>query len=216
MRISGDLIVVIGKAVNRAAFEFTIDTSAKKRELGLDPESKNIVCVGNLRQGKGHEYLLDAFEKLSLKRFPGVNLLIAGDGQMSRTLLSQVKSYTSQANIHFLGNRDDIAEILKISDIFVLPTLYEGMSNAILEAMASKVAVITTDIPVNIELVGDTAIVVPVRNPDTLAEAMQTLLLNDALREDLAQRAYAKITSQYSLEVIVERYITLIKAIINA
>lgn len=216
LRIDGRKIAVVGNAVDMRAFDFPMDTSAKKRSLGLNPGNKNIVCVGNLREGKGHQYLLDAFEELYLRHFSGVNLLVAGDGRKKQNLLALIRPFTSQANIHFLGNRDDIHEILRISDVFVLPTLYEGMSNAIMEAMASKVAVITTDIPVNAELAGDTAILVPVRNSVKLADAMEMLLRNDALRQDLAERAYHKISSEYSLDVIVQKYIALLKDIINA
>lgn len=216
LKISGEKIAVIGNAIDIKAFDFHIDKAAKKRELGINPNNKTIVCVGNLREGKGHEYLLDAFEEVFSKRFSGINLLIAGGGQKKKQLAEQIKPFTSQANIHFLGTRDDVHEILKISDLFVLPTLYEGMSNAIMEAMASKTAVITTDIPVNAELAGDTAVLVPVKNSGKLAEAMEMLLISDSLRNGLAQRAYNKITSQYSLDVIVQKYTALLEDIINA
>ncbi|MBF0556546.1 MAG: glycosyltransferase, partial [Nitrospirae bacterium] len=147
------------------------------------------------------------------KLFSGVNLLIAGDGQKKTELTAQITHFTSKANIHFLGNRDDVHEILRISDIFVLPTLYEGMSNAVMEAMASKVAVITTDIPVNAELAGDSAILVPVKNSGKLAGAMEALLKDDALRKDLAARAYNKISSEYSLDIIVQKYIALLNTL---
>ncbi|MBF0402821.1 glycosyltransferase [Candidatus Magnetominusculus xianensis] len=214
LKISGEKIAVIGNAIDTTTFD--LDKAAKKKELGLNPNNKTIVCVGNLREGKGHEYLLDAFEELFSKRFPGINLLIVGGGQKKKQLVEQIKPFTSQANIHFLGSRDDVREILKISDLFVLPTLYEGMSNAIMEAMASKVAIITTDIPVNAELAGDTAVLVPIKNSAKLAEAMEMLLSDNSLRNGLAQRAYSKITSQYSLDVVVQKYTTLLKDILNA
>ncbi|WP_420265982.1 glycosyltransferase [Candidatus Magnetominusculus dajiuhuensis] len=212
LKIEGQKIAVIGNAIDLKTYDFEIDIAAKKRSLCINPDNKNIVCVGNLRQGKGHEYLLDAFEQL-FRRFSGVNLLIAGDGQKRVDLTAQITHFTSKANIHFLGNRDDVHEILRISDIFVLPTLYEGMSNAVMEAMASKVAVITTDIPVNAELAGDTAILVPIKNSGKLAGAIEVLLKDDTLREDLAARAYNKISSEYSLDIISKKYVALLKAL---
>jgi glycosyltransferase involved in cell wall biosynthesis len=213
MGIEGKEIAVIGNAVDLKTFDFELDTGAKKRELGLDPKNRNIVCVGNLREGKGHEYLLDAFEEI-YGRCPDVNLLIAGDGQKKKELIEQIKPFNSRANIYFLGGRDDVHEILRVSDIFVLPTLYEGMSNAVMEAMASRVAVITTDIPVNVELAGDSAILVPPRNAVKLATAMETLLKNDNLRKNLATRAYNKIASKFTLDIVVNKYISLLKDII--
>ncbi|MBF0557085.1 MAG: glycosyltransferase, partial [Nitrospirae bacterium] len=106
LKIEGQKIAVIGNAVELKTYDFEMDTAAKKRDLGLNPDNKNIVCVGNLREGKGHEYLLDAFEQV-FKLFSGVNLLIAGDGQKKTELTAQITHFTSKANIHFLGNRDD-------------------------------------------------------------------------------------------------------------
>ncbi|MCG6552841.1 MAG: glycosyltransferase [Candidatus Magnetominusculus sp. LBB02] len=214
LNIAKQKIAVVGNAVDLETFNFHIDTAAKKRELGLNPDNKNIVCVGNLREGKGHLYLLEGFEAL-FRDFPRVNLLIVGDGQRKKDLLSQAGSFTSKANIHFLGNRDDVLEILKISDIFVLPTLYEGMSNAIMEAMASKVVVITTDIAVNAELTGGTAVLVTVKNAGAITMAMRMLLEDDALRNDFVERAYDKVSSQYSLDIIVQKYTALLKEVID-
>ncbi|MBF0318903.1 MAG: glycosyltransferase [Nitrospirae bacterium] len=214
LRIEGQKIAVIGNAVDLRDFDFDMDSAAKKRDLGINPNNKNIVCVGNLREGKGHEYLLDAFEAV-YARYPDVNLLIVGAGQKEKALAEQTMSFHSRHNIHFLGARDDVHEILRISDIFVLPTLYEGMSNAIMEAMASKVAVITTDIPVNIELAGDSALLVPTRDAVKLAGAMAALLKNSTLRKDLATRAYNKISSNFDIDIVVRKYITLLTDILN-
>lgn len=201
--LKADKIVVVPNGIILNDFDFEIDKKNMKKKLGIVNKNINLVCVGNLRIMKGHEHLLKAFEKAYQKN-RRINLLIVGDGDQREKLLEQCKDYQSRNNIFFFGQRKDIKEILKISDIFVLATETEGMSNAIMEAMASKLAIITTNIGVNVELLGvkDYAVFVPVGNVEILSEKILSLSRNEKLRHSLGLGAYERINKYFDIKVV--------------
>lgn len=144
-----------------------------------NPSLPTIICVANLRKGKGHVTLLRAHERLSAS-FGPINLLIVGDGDQCPILEALATQSNARKNVFFLGYRSDIPQLLRASDCFVLPTHYEGMSNAILEAITAGVPVVTTDIPVNREVIRDgiSGLLVPIGNEEKLTEAIELILRN--------------------------------------
>lgn len=218
LRLPEERFVVIPNAIDTQEFKFEMDRDKKQAELSLKSDDIVITCVSKLRRGKGHEYLLEAFESLSLRgiRQPAetaaiqssrLKLLLVGDGEQKEKLLKQAKNYTSKSNILFLGNRSDIKEILKISDIFVLATEGEGMSNAIMEAMTAGLPIITTDIPENRELVEHekTGILVPPKDSTALAQVMERLISDSACRNHLGDAARASAKDRFDLPVVVRK-----------
>ena len=220
LHLPGGRFEVIPNIIDPAEFNFEIDIKKKREEFDLSPDDIVIICVSKLRRGKGHEYLLEAFEQLHnipLLCHPGLNpgsspkhnlkLLIVGDGEQKENLLKQAEGYTSKEDILFLGNRTDVKEILAISDIFVLPTLGEGMSNAIMEAMASGLPVITTDIPENSELIenGKTGILVPIKDSPSLAKAIEDLLGDGQRRKNLGENSKRNISENFDTEIVVSK-----------
>lgn len=203
---------VIPNSIDISEFEFELDKDAKKKELDINMENLNIVCVSKLRQGKGHLYLMEAFENV-FENNKNINLLIVGDGKEKDNLLRQIEKYESKNNIYFLGNRNDVKEILKISDIFVLPTLAEGMSNAIMEAMASGLPIITTDILENKELIENnkTGILIPVKNSATLSQAIEDLLYNKNKKETLGNNAKKETQKDFNINIATSKIIQLLK-----
>lgn len=194
---------VIPNSIDLKEYDFEINKEKKKQKLEINTDNLNIVCVSNLRRGKGHEYLLQAFEKI-FENDKNLNLLIVGDGEKMAELKRQAENYHSKNNIHFLGKRNDVKEILKISDIFVLPTLGEGMSNAILEALASSLPVITTDIPVNKEIITDnvTGFLVKPRQSRELSEKIQFLIVNPEIRKELGLNGKKLIENRFAISKI--------------
>lgn len=203
---SEDKFVVIPNGIDISKYNFEIDIPAKKNELGINPDNINIVCVSKLREGKGHEYLLEAFENI-YRQSQKINLLIVGDGEKINSLRSQIASYKARNNIHFLGDRTDVDEILKISDIFALPTLGEGMSNAILEAMANSIPVITTDISANKDIIKNrtTGILVPIKDSNALCETIKILINNPEIRKRMGQEAKKEISKKYNTPIVVSK-----------
>lgn len=203
LALSEDRFFTIPNGIDLSEYDFPLDQERKKLELGIPIENKNIVCVSKLRRGKGHEYLLEAFEGL-YKKVKNVSLLIVGDGEKRDDLHNQIKDYASKNSIYFLGDRNDVKEILRISDIFVLPTLGEGMSNALLEAMAAELPIIATDIPENRELItnGSTGILVPKQSSIQITNACLRLIENSQLRESLSKSTKEAIRARFEIKHI--------------
>lgn len=207
--------LVIPNIINLKDFEFTINKNQKIKDLGVKEGNINITSVSNLRVGKGQKYLIEAFEKVYSQGNVNINLLIVGDGDQRTTLEKQASNCKSKNNIYFLGKRSDVLEILKVSDIFVLPTLAEGMSNAIMEAMASGLAIITTDIDVNKDLIRNdySGILVPVKNSQKISENLTKLINDSALRKNLSQNAFLEIENNYSLNIVNSKITEILKSI---
>ena len=206
LHLSEEKFVVIPNAISISEYEFTLDNNKKKKELGINIDNKNIVCVSNLHKGKGHEYLLQAFENV-YQNIKNINLLLVGDGNQRVALENQIKGYTSKGNIYFLGKRSDVKEILKISDLFILATEGEGMSNAIMEAMASGLPVISTDISENRILIknGYSGILIPSKDVNSLIRAIY-LLINDLKNHNiLGSNAKNHIINFFNLPAILNR-----------
>jgi len=207
-------ITVIPNGIDIDYFDSIASDPELKKSLGIDQNDFVIICVANLHPNKGHQYLLEAFERLrtsSTTCHPGpdpgsspkqkLKLLLVGDGTEKKNLQNQITNYQSKQNILFLGKRTDVPNLLKVSNLFVLPTLFEGQSNAILEAMATGIAVITTDIPENRTLIqsGVDGILVLQKNSSDLANNMAYLSLNIDTRRALAEKAREKIKQYFSL-----------------
>jgi glycosyltransferase involved in cell wall biosynthesis len=199
---------VILNGLNTAIYKLSRSASEEKRkELGLAEATIILGCVAKLRAQKGHSYLLEAFQEF-LTGYPQAILLLVGDGEERSILESLSKKLNIEQNTLFLGNRDDIPELLSILDIFVFPTFFEGMSNALMEAMASGLPIIATDIPENRELIasGITGLLVPLRNTSALYAAMTELSLDRRQREILGENAKKEAGEKFSLPVVVEEY----------
>lgn len=217
LRERGDRITVIPNGIDLSDFAFSCDQEKKKSDLKIDPHNLNIVCVANLKPGKGHEDLILAFNNAWKKCDGKINLLLVGDGVLSDKLHQLVTKLESRKNVYFLGLRNDVREILRISDIFVLATKSEGMSNSILEAMSSSLPIITTDIPVNREVVqaAVTGLLVPVGDTSSLSEAICTLVQNPSTRKQYGEAGYVRIKSEYQSNDILNKTVKLYQEIMS-
>jgi len=116
-------------------------------------------------------------------------------------------------SIKFLGNRNDVPEILQIIDVFVLPSLYEGMSNALMEAMATGLPIIATDIPENRELLSskDSGILIPARDSSALADKISFIIRNKVYAEKAGMTAKKEARNHFSLDTTVHNFISLLE-----
>jgi glycosyltransferase involved in cell wall biosynthesis len=199
-------ITVIPNGIDIAYFDSLIPDPGLRKSLNIAPDDFVIICVANLHINKGHRYLLEAFENI-YSEHPNTHLLIVGDGTEHDNLENQIQGYASKNNISFLGRRTDVPQLLKISNLFVLPTLFEGQSNAIIEAMASGLPVITTDIPENRVLIENNVygILVPTQNSVALSQDIQKLYSNQEIRKPISAGAKNK-TQLFSLEKIAAKW----------
>lgn len=205
--VKDERITVIPIGIDTHYFNTLSPNVELQKMLAIHPEDFVIICVANLHPNKGHRYLIEAFESLSKLQntdpsLPPLKLIIVGDGEEKENLFKQIENYQSRENIFFLGRRSDVPQLLKISHLFVLPTLFEGMSRAIMEAMACKIAIITTDIPENKILITDkeTGLLVPPHSTKDLEQAIQTLLRDPHLREYLGIEGQHFLEKNFSLE----------------
>lgn len=172
-----------------------------KEEFGLKDELV-ITFVGRLIAVKGVEYLIEAITKLEKNNF---RVLIVGDGPERQALEIKVRESGMKEKIIFTGQRSDVPEILAASDIFVLPSVSEGLPMALLEAMASACACVVTDIGLAAKQ-EETALVVPPRDSEALAEAIERLMSSEELRERLGGSARNEAAERYSWDKAVEKY----------
>lgn len=157
------------------------EISILKSNLGIDENDKVVSFIGRMVREKGILDLLDGFNKVNSKN---VKLLVIGDifqGDRDLNCKEKIEMYKNNKNIIFTGKRDDINNLLYITDIFCLPSYREGMPRSIIEAMASECAIIATDIRGSREEVveGKTGFLVPLQSPNIIKEKIE-LLINDS------------------------------------
>lgn len=168
--------------------------------------------VGRLTPVKDQQLLLRAVAKMRVdypSLAPRVKLILVGDGPL-RAELTQLVDELGLANVAWLaGDREDVPELLSTLDIFVLPSLAEGISNTVLEAMASGLPVIATASGGNVELVkeGVNGRLVPVGEVDALCQALATLLENDELRQRLGENAREGVRERFQWDQAVASYL---------
>lgn len=162
----------------------------KKAELGLLQDDKVIAAIGRLHPQKDHEYLLRAAREI-IPRMKNLKFLIVGDGPMRDSLESLSERLGIKENVVFTGKRDDIKDLLYISDISVLSSIREGFSNVVLESMACGKPVVATDVGGNKEIIidGENGFIVPSRDKDALADKILALAGNEELTEKMGLAA---------------------------
>lgn len=187
-------------------------------EFGISPSDIVILHTANLRPVKGHSCLLQALS-LVIARFPNTKLLLIGDGgTLKEELQVQAQALGIEKNVLFLGIRKDVRMILPIADICVLPSLSEGMSNAILEYMAAGKAVVATNVGGNPELVenGGNGILVEKENVKQLQSALMALIEDPDLRKKMGERALKRIKDLFTMETMVNKYEYLFESILKS
>lgn len=172
----------------------------KKMKLDED-DSIYICCVANLKKNKGHKFLLEAFE-IVYKEYKNITLLLAGKGEEEEELKNQIIDYESRSKIIFLGQIRNVSEVLAISQIFILPTFFEGMSIALLEAMGSGLICITSDITENKKVIddGETGILFKTGDSGDLAEKIKYILRDMKKNIQLGHNARKKVIQNYSVQ----------------
>ena len=186
-----------------------------RRALGIADDELVISAVGALEPRKGHRFLIEAIAQLAL-RSPSVKVkcFIAGHGSIRGELERQVASEGCRERVKLPGRIDDTRELLWASDIFAMPSVNEGLGVAALEAMASALPVIASDVGGLHEAVEDdrTGIVVPPAHADRIASAIHRLAESPGLRSHLGAAARARVVENYSMEKMAARTLALYRA----
>ena len=194
-----------------------VEKEAINREYELPPDKLIITCVANLRLPKGHEYLIRALHELKNKGQDFLALLV-GDGPLRGKLEELVRELGLEEQVRFPGSKDpeNIPGILAITDIFVLPSLWEGLPTAIIEAMAAGCPVVATAVAGTPEVVldGETGFLVSPRDPQALAQKIRLLLQDHALRRKMGEAGAKRAKAYFSIERMVREYEALYKQLV--
>lgn len=173
----------------------------------LKPKKKQnkILLVSRLFERKGFQYFLDAIQGLNL----GYEINIVGDGPYKEKLIEKAKSVKTKVN--FLGWLDNTSpqfrDLYEISSIFVFPSLSENFPIILLEAMASGMAIITTNATGCPEVVGDSALLVRPKNSEDIKKALLKLINDDKLRGQMGRKARKRLEEKFTWEKVAKQYI---------
>lgn len=206
-KISRRKVRTILNGIDPARFDLQVDRTAKRRELGLPASGSVIGLAVRLSDQKGITYLLRAMP-LILNEHPQTSLLIAGDGELADELKSEAAALGVSGNVVFCGARKDIPELLRILDIYVLPSLWEGLPMVILEAMAAGCPVVATNVGGNPSAVvdGRTGRLISPADPAALAAAITGLLASESLRQAYSRAARDLFLERFTAEKMTRRY----------
>jgi len=188
---------------------------ALRRKLGL-PLERSVIFTGRLDPAKGLDTLLYAWQKMVVITLD-TRLLILGEGQERPHLIELADQLGIQDHVSFLGRKENVREYLQAADVFVLPSISEGQSNSLLEAMATGLAVVATDVGGNKEVIvtGENGVLVEQGNPEQLAKALLGLLQDGDLATRLGENARKTIEEKYSIERMVQQYLRLYQVILR-
>lgn len=194
-----DRFVVVPSGIDRERFgRARVQGKQQPDWFGCPPEALIVGSVGWLTDVKGHEYLIEAVAKLK-PDFPSLHLVIIGSGDRHDALLHQSELAGLRDAVHLLGHRDDIEACLAGMDLFVLPSLNEGMGRALIEAMAAGLPVIASRVGGIPAVISHerTGLLVPPGDADALAEALRRLLDRPEWATQLGLAASCSVDSRY-------------------
>ena len=166
-----------------------------------------VIVVSNFIRYKGHEYFLRAWREV-LVQFPSAVAMLAGDGPIRAELERMCDELNIRSAVRFLGVRHDVPALLALADVYVHPSLQEGYSNALLEAMAAGKAVVATAVGGNVEAVSDgsTGLLVPAQDAAAIARAIARLLADPDAARQMGSRARQYVHERYEMTAMVRSY----------
>jgi L-malate glycosyltransferase len=177
-----------------------------RERLGLSAGSLVIGAVGRLEEQKGHRHLLAALPELQ-RQIPALVVLIVGEGREEENLRRQVKELRLSATVRFLGTRRDLPEIFRALDLFVQPSLWEGLPLALLKAMGAGLPVVATRVSGSQEAIADgvNGCLVAPGDPEALGRAILELHCHPEARQRLGDAARGTVVERYSLEAMLHK-----------
>jgi glycosyltransferase involved in cell wall biosynthesis len=216
-RVPPSQIAAIRNGIDLSPFEAEFDTAGIRAELGLEPRDRVAIFVGRMTERKGHTFALRAVPSI-LESVPGFRLLLVGEGELEENLRTQARELGIAGNVIFAGFRRDIPELLASSDLLMLPSESECLPITILEAMASGLPVVATDVGGVSEEVEDgvTGYLVEPRDPHALAEAVVKTLGSRDGGASMGAAGRRKAASEFGIEACVASVISLYEDLLAA
>lgn len=185
---------------------FTQAAPVERASLGLPAGSPLVLWTGRLDPIKGLYFLIEAFSTIAARH--DAHLLLAGTGPLRDQVTEWVARRSLQGRIHLLGARSDVPSLLKTADVFAFPSRSEGLPNALLEAMAARRPIVTTDVPGCRDVIQhlQTGLVVPYADTTALSDALTTLLTDGVLARRLAASAGDAVARHWTAEAMYDAY----------
>ena len=219
-------IAVIRNGIDLEPFRRPRESNRLRGELGLPPDAPVVAMFARLAPVKGIEYFLEA-ARIVTQSFPAARFLVVGEARTIRDGVVVANPYAQELEglaerlglrrrVLFTGVREDVPALLAEVTVAVSPSLNEGLSNSVLEAMAAGAAVVATTVGGSAEAVEDgvTGLLVPPRDPHALARAIGTVLADPALASRFGGAARERVTRRFSIEEMVRQTSRLYSALL--
>jgi glycosyltransferase involved in cell wall biosynthesis len=208
-------IRLVHNAVESSGMVLTTSVQETRRRHGLTQAEKVIGVIGRLSSEKGQMIFLRAMEKTA-QSVPGVKALIIGDGQDRPMLEEFCREKGLSDHVLFLGHQEKIGDYYQVLDLLVLPSLSEGLPNAVLEAMSFGVPVLATAVGGVPEVVQNgNGMMVPPNDPEALAQRMIELLEHDARRRAMGLKGKNSLHPRFTPDTRVQRIVSLYEELLS-
>ena len=215
-KISKDKFTVIHNGIDLEEFNINIDISKKKRQLGINLSSKVLGSIGRFNEQKGYKFLLKAISEI-LENVPDVRFIFVGDGPLRRELEKMTRELKVDQNVIFTGIRRDIPEIFSIMDVFIMPSIFEGLPLILLEAMAMGKPVIASRVGGIPEIVRHevTGILVEPANPSAIANSIVKLLKDPVGAKRIGDSGREEVKRRFTIDTMTEKIEALYNGILS-
>jgi glycosyltransferase involved in cell wall biosynthesis len=215
-RIDPNRIQVIWNGIEPEPFSAADDKGDLRQKLGIESNAPVIGVCCRLTAQKGVRYLIEAVPAI-LSCHPKATFLIVGDGDLRSELQKLVEDLGLISKVIFTGFRSDMCNILRVLDIYVLPSLFEGTSLGLLEAMLARKTIVVTRVGSNADLIEDfvSGTLVDPKRPDQLAHAINNLLANPLTMRRMEQQAWKRVQSDFLVEKMMRQYEAVYMALIE-
>ena len=192
------------------------DRAAVRQEFGWPPDAPVIVFIGRLMAQKAVADLIAALDILQHVR-PDLKTLIIGQGPLRDELIETAHKFDLDDKVRFTGHREDAQRILGAADLLVLPSLYEGLPNVVLEAMRLGKPVVATSAPGTSEVVvdGETGLLVPLQNPTELARAIRKVLGDAELARKMGEAGQRRVANEFGVQLMIDRFAELYEKLLE-
>lgn len=205
--MSGKKIEVLFNAVDPAYWRQPMESTLRD-EFGIQEEDVVLLCASRFAHDKGHAYLVNGLAELVKIAGKPFKCVLAGDGPLLDDVKAQVRGLGLEDKVVFTGFRSDIKNLFYGSDIYINSSEHEALSFLILEALASGLPLIATDMGGNSDIVNEDTgcgILVKYGNAAELAEAVNRLMNDEKLRMELRENAYKAVDGRFNLDKMVEK-----------
>lgn len=207
LEVDREVFEVLPNGVDTARFSPTVRRFTIRRALGLSPDRLIVLTVANLKPVKGHPVLLDALAGMR-KYTPRITVIMVGGDYLDGEIQARAARHLPDFDIRFAGEQADVLPWMQAADLFVLPSLYEGLSNSLLEAMSCELPCVASRVGGNTGVIehGESGLLVAPGDPVELASAIQFMLEDFDARASIGAAARRAVLREHRIGECVRRY----------